>query len=278
MTTVRWREQTPLVGREAELSKLADLLRHVRVGHSGVVFVVGEPGIGKTRLLVELAQRARRQDWHVLLGHAYESEGMPPYLPFTEALRDYVRACPPDEARDLLQAITPDVARLLPDVATPLTVGEGDSSLELDTRDPKAHRYRLFEHLCDVVFKVASSPQGLLVCLDDLHWADEPTLQLLLHLVRRLDEAPVLLVCSYRSTASGAGQALTDTLAEMNRQRLCHRLVIDALSRDELGSLITYLGGPATPVVTDMIHRQTGGNPYFACELVRHLQDEGHDL
>jgi DNA-binding CsgD family transcriptional regulator/tetratricopeptide (TPR) repeat protein len=281
-TMATWNEQTPLVGRDRELTTLAGLLEKARRGHSGVALVAGEPGIGKTRLLLEFARRARADDWHVLLGRAYESEGMPPYLPFSEALRDYLRTCRPDEARAYLEGVTSDTFRLLPDLASrlaPSPAGAGVRSPDRAQRDPEGERYRLFESFCGVLLNIARSPPGgLLVCLDDLHWADPPTLQLLLHLARKLDEAPVLLVCSYRSTASGGGQALLDALAELSRERLRQRLVLSALSRDELGTLVTSLSGAAAPAVLDIIHGQTGGNPFFVRELVRHLQDQGHDL
>src|ERR671938_194734 len=113
---VTWSEQTPLVGRDRELATLAGLLEAARRGHSGIALLAGEPGIGKSRLLLELARRARADDWHVLLGRAYESEGMPPYLPFSEALHDYLRTCRPDEVRAHLDGVTPDAFRLFPDL------------------------------------------------------------------------------------------------------------------------------------------------------------------
>src|SRR5204863_917334 len=119
---------------------------------------------------------------------------------------------------------------------------------------------------------------GLLLCLDDLHWADPPTLQLLLHLARKLADAQVLVMCSYRNAASGGGQPLLDALAELSREQLRQRFVLSALSQDELGALVTSLGGATAPSVVEVIHGQTGGNPFFARELVRHLQDQGHDL
>ena len=279
---VFWEEQAPLVGRGRELTTLARLLEGARRGHSGIALVAGEPGIGKTRLLLELARRARADKWHVLLGRAYESEGMPAYLPFSEALHDYLRTCRPDEVRAHLEGVTPDAFRLLPDVAGWLPASRVESGARPPVRarrDPEAERYRLFESVCGVLLNIARSPpSGLLVCLDDLHWADPPTLQLVLHLARKLDEAPVVLVCSYRSTASGAGQPLLDALAELSRERLRQRLILNALSRDELGTLLTSLGGAAAPAVVDSIHAQTGGNPFFVRELVRHLRDQGHDL
>jgi DNA-binding CsgD family transcriptional regulator len=275
-------ERTPLIGRDRELSTLARLLDEARRGYSGIVLVAGEPGIGKTRLLFEFAERARAADWHVLLGHAYDTEGLPPYLPFIEALHDYFRTCRPDEVREHLAGMPPDVVRLLPELVrglAPLPAERPPRSTATARRDPEGERYRLFESICGVLLNIArSAVTGLLVCLDDLHWADPPTLQLLLHLARKIDGAPVLVVCSYRSAASGGGQPLLDALADLSRERLRQRLELSALSRDELGSLVASLGGVTAPAVVEVIHRQTGGNPFFARELVRHLQDQGHDL
>jgi hypothetical protein len=100
-------EHTPLIGRDRELSAFTRLLDEARRGYSGVVLVAGEPGIGRTRLLLEVAQRARAADWDVLVGRAYDSEGMPPYLPFIEALHDYLRTCRPEAARAHLEALPP---------------------------------------------------------------------------------------------------------------------------------------------------------------------------
>ena len=276
------KEQAPLVGRDRELRTLAGLLEGARLGRSSIALVAGEPGIGKTRLLLEFVRRARAHEWHVLLGRAYDSEGMPPYLPFIEALRDYLRMCRPDDVRAYLDGIPPEAFRLLPEVASRLASSRPEPGVRPPTRtrgDPEGERYRVFESVCGVLLNIARSPPGgLLLCLDDLHWADPPTLQLVLHLARKLDQAPVLLVCSYRSTAAGGGQPLLDALAELSRQQLGQRLVLSALSRAELGSMVSSLGRPTAPEVVDVIHAQTGGNPFFARELVRHLQDQGHDL
>src|SRR5215208_490274 len=91
--------EAPLVGREAELAALLERLADAGRGEGGVALLAGEPGIGKTRLLAELAARARREGWTVLAGQAYETEGMPPYLPFIEALRGHLRGAAPDHVR-----------------------------------------------------------------------------------------------------------------------------------------------------------------------------------
>ena len=142
-------------------------------------------------------------------------------------------------------------------------------------------RFRLFESICDVLLAMAhASRAGLLLALDDLHWADPPTLQLVLHFARKLEAAPVLLVCAYRGGASSAQPApgLHATLVELARERLHQRIELRTLARDDLAPLVTDLAGEAAPSVVDVIHAQSGGNPFFARELVRHLQDRGDDL
>jgi predicted ATPase len=229
---VSWDEQTPLVGRDRELSAFARLLDGARRGHGGVALVAGEPGIGKTRLLLEFARRARADGWHVLLGRAYEAEGMPPYLPFSEALYDYLRTCRPDEVRAHLERVTPDALRLLPELANALPPSRAESGAVHAPRDPEAERYWLFESVCGLLLSIATAPPGgLLVCIDDLHWADAPTLQLVLHLARKLEQAPVVLVCSYRNTAAGSGQTLLDALADLSRERLRQRFMHSRVTR-----------------------------------------------
>src|SRR5215208_4216596 len=106
----------PFVGREAELAVLRQGLANAGRREGGVVLVSGEPGIGKSRLLREFADRARAEGWRVLRGRAYETEGMPPYLPVVEALREYLVECPLDELGAALGRGAPDVARLVPEL------------------------------------------------------------------------------------------------------------------------------------------------------------------
>src|SRR5262245_24994380 len=108
--------QPPLVGRGPEFASLIERLEAEGRGESGVVLLSGEPGVGKTRLLTEVADHAKANGWHVLVGQAFDSEGMPPYLPFLEALHDHVRACPLDDLRMHLGDRAEDVALVLPDV------------------------------------------------------------------------------------------------------------------------------------------------------------------
>src|SRR5215212_7582706 len=107
--------EAPLVGRDAELAALLRRLADAGRGQGGVALLAGEPGIGKTRLLAELAEHARRDGWRVLAGHAYDTAGMPPYLPFVEALRDHLRDTPTDQLRIQLGRGAAQVAPLIPE-------------------------------------------------------------------------------------------------------------------------------------------------------------------
>ncbi|MGH2584078.1 MAG: AAA family ATPase, partial [Dehalococcoidia bacterium] len=136
--------RAPLVGRVRELETLLRWLEAAAAGTGGLVLLAGEPGIGKTRLLTELSERARAAGWQVLVGHAYESEGLPAYLPIVEALRGHVRACPPDLLAAQLGDAAPYVARILPELEHRLPALPAARALS-----PEYERYRLFESVAD---------------------------------------------------------------------------------------------------------------------------------
>lgn len=267
--------QPPFAGRQRELGVLLECLDATAAGQGGLVLVGGEPGIGKTRLASELVLCARAHGWRVLTGRAPQSEVAPPYVPFTEPLAEYVRACPVAGLREQLGKGAADIALLLPEVHERIP--------DLPPSPPLAHdyaRYRLFEGVTDFLVGIArSSPVGLLLLLDDLHAADRPTLLLLHHLVRKLGEAPLLVVGAYRTVDVDAPQVLQDALAELSRDTAYQRVLLNALDADAAAVVVEGLaGGPAVPAVTDAIHRESGGNPFFIREIVRHLQAENRDL
>jgi DNA-binding NarL/FixJ family response regulator len=267
--------RTPFVGRKRELAALEGRLDGVDRGAGGVVLIAGEPGIGKTRLVLELAGRVRPRGCLVLFGRAYESEGMPPYLPFVEALREHVRAQPLSELRARLGEGAADVALIVPEIRGRLPdLAAGPPG------GPEHERYRLFESFSDFLLNVARAARGgLLLALDDLQWADKPTLLLLLHLARKLATAPLLLVGTHRTIDLSRAHPLSDVLAELNRERLAERLLLHSFSVEEAAALIEGLSSrSAGPALVEAIYRETEGNPFFVEEVVRHLRAEGRDL
>ena len=265
--------RTPFVGRERELATLTARLEAAAHGEGGIALISGEPGIGKSRVLRQLADGARESGWLVLSGRAYDTEGMPPYLPFIEALRQYVETCPPPELRVQLARGAAEVALLVPEVLERVSGIKPSPPLSRD------ERFRLFEGVTGFLLNIArEGTPGLLVSLEDLHWADEATLRLLAHLGSRLREVPLLIAATCRTAEADRSQVFTAVVTNLQRERLCERVDVPSFSWRESAQLVEHLTGssPAEAAV-DAIHEETGGNPFFLEEVVRHLQAEGRD-
>jgi DNA-binding CsgD family transcriptional regulator len=260
------------VGRVRELSALRQARTETAGDSRRVLLIAGEAGVGKSRLLSEAAAEARAAGWQVLLGHAYDSEGMPPYLPFIEALGDYIRACPEDALREQTGAGGAQLARLVPVLRQRLPdLPAGDS---LDTA---GERYRLFEAVSDFLLAAAdAAPAGLILMLDDLHWADESTLLLLEHVARQPVRSSLLLVASFRDDEASAASPLGRTLEQLARMRVSQRLDLRRLDPAEVADLLATLGRPDPPrALVEAVYRETEGNAFFVQEVFEHLQDEG---
>lgn len=255
-----------LVGRGDELAALRAALDDTLAGSARLVLVVGEPGIGKTRLSEELATHARLQGAQVCWGRCHESDLAVPYLPFIEVLRAYVRTRPDDELRAELGSGAPDVAALVSELRERFPDLPPSPLLDAD-----AERLRLFESVASFLHH-AAAVQPLVLVLDDLHWADRPSLLLLAHLARRFEHERVLLVGTYRDVDVDRTHPLADTLALLRRERLHQRLALTGLPRDDVKALIADLGDQEpTEGFTDTITRATEGNPLFVAEILRHL-------
>jgi predicted ATPase len=268
--------RSPFVGRARELAALTERLEAAARGEGGVVLVSGEPGIGKSRLLLEFQGCAQAAGWLVLSGRAYDTEGMPPYLPFAEPIAQYLRSAANDEAGRRLAEAAREVVLLVPELSEHLADAGNRASLS-----PEADRYRLFEAVSDFFLRLpkTSEANGLLLCLDDLHWADRSTLLLFQHLTRKLSGARVLVAGAFRMEEVDRSRPLFDVLAELAREQHDQRLTLARLSLEETGSLIASLDG-ATPAaaLARAIHHQTEGNPFFVQEVVRHLQTQSSGL
>jgi DNA-binding CsgD family transcriptional regulator len=266
-------EHLPFVGRQHELAVFRENLEAASRSRGGVVFVAGEPGIGKTRLVLEVGRLARAEGWEILPGRAYDSEGMPPYSPFVEALREYVRRCPSDALRAQLGESALQVARVVAEVRRRFP-----DLPESPTLDPEIDRHRLFEALTDFVLAIAQAGPGpgVLLVLDDLHWADKSSLQLLHYLAHHLAESRLLVAASYRTVELNREHPLAAVLADLRRERLSERLLLEPLPTQDIAIFVEALAGvrPAADVL-EAIASQTDGNPFFVRELTLHLRTEG---
>jgi class 3 adenylate cyclase len=256
-----------LAGRELELERLAGAWEQARTGVRQIVLVGGEPGIGKTRLSHELSRRVYAQRGAVLYGRCDE-EAIVPYQPFVEALRPCISAYSPSALRERLHGLEPDLARVFPELLARLP-----APTLLVSGDAEAERYRFFEAITTLLTGITATQPTLLV-LDDLHWADKPTLLLLRHLIRYAPRTALLVLACYRNIDLEPDDAFSDVLADLRRVPDVARMTLTGLSEEESGELLEGLAGRevARPLVT-ALHRETDGNPFFLEELLRHLSE-----
>jgi DNA-binding CsgD family transcriptional regulator len=260
--------RSPLVGRTGALALLAEYLAHAAAGHTSVTMLTGPPGVGKTRLVEAFLSSDQAQRATVLRGGASLAEGMPPYMPFLQALGDYIGAAPLDVLTKQVGAHGPTLAPLLPELVQRL--GTQEPAVPIS---PEQQRYRLYEAVAAFVVAIAAD-QPLILFLDDLHWVDGASLDLLAHLAGRLRRAAVLIIGAYREGEATEGLSLEQAIAELNRRRLLVSVVIEPLTADETGALAAnLLGGSISTEAAETVYRRSEGNPFFVEELVRALVD-----
>ena len=261
--------QTPFVGREAEQERLGAIWRLALRGERQLAFVAGEPGIGKTRLVAEFVRDLHEDGAVVLWGRSSE-EVLSPYQPFVQALRHHVRSAPLEELREQVGASVDLLARLLPDVRSRLPVPELSP-----VEEPESERYRLFEAVGHLL-AVASGERPIVLALDDLQWADQGTLLLLKHVARDPVPAPLLLLGTYRQSEIGRDHPLALVKADVERDRIVELIELSGLAEEEITTLVGSLVGWNPPSeVARSLHGETGGNPFFLEEVVRHLEQLG---
>ncbi|QKG20352.1 ATP-binding protein, partial [Actinomadura verrucosospora] len=257
-----------LVGRERESAALDAAFRAARDGTPSAVLLGGEAGVGKTRLVAEFGARARAEGARVLVGGCLElgTEGLP-FAPFTAALRGLVRDVGVDGVRGLLPAGAGDgLGRLLPDF--------GDADAGAFTAESRA---RLFELVLTLLERLAASGPVVLV-VEDAHWADASTRDLLTFLVRNLGAGDALLVvATYRTDELHRTHPLRPVLTELERVEHVARVEVGRLGRDEVGELVRGILGadPPAGTLTEVFGRSEG-NPLFVEALVG--SGAGHDL
>lgn len=262
---------SPFVGRDAERADLRRPVRSAIAGHGGVVLVSGEPGVGKTRLIEEVATEAENRRMRVLVGHCVEMEGVTPYLPFVEILEAaLISPRSPAVYREALGELAPEIARLVPGLGRFFP----DLALPLELPPEQARRY-LWDSVAEFLRRI-SQAGSLLLVLEDLHWGDESTFHLLGYLAPLVAEMPVLIVASYRDTEVGPAHPLAPTLQELTRRRLAERISLSRLSPTDVTTMVTGLAEQAPPAaLIDVIQSETEGNPFFVEEVYLHLLESG---
>jgi class 3 adenylate cyclase len=265
------KSQDAFVGRRAQMLRLGDAWREARDRGVRVVLVAGEPGIGKTRLVTELCRTAHSGGAAVLLGRSPE-ETLTPYQPFVEALRHYVSSCPADELLLQVGNQRRTLAKLIPELAE----SEGQAVGRPANAGGEGERYVLFDAVASLLRDAARNRTMILV-LDDLHWADRPSLLMLGHVARSAGDVPLLILGTYRATEVGEDHPLAGTIADLRRARTLTTVPLDGLDATDVAALIHQRGARLDDGVIRTVARRTEGNPFFVEEVVRQL-DSGLGL
>jgi DNA-binding CsgD family transcriptional regulator/tetratricopeptide (TPR) repeat protein len=254
------------VGRAAETSAAEEAWTSVRAGGRQVIFIGGEPGAGKSRLAAEIASAVYGQGAVVLLGTCSPEPGGP-YQPFAECLEQLLGGtqsgalahCLPDSAAELLR-LTPLVWRHRPELTAP----DGDGG---------DHRRELFDAIAALLHAVGEE-RPVVCVLEDLHWAGQPTLQLLDHVAQRSATSRLLVLCTHRTTAPDRSDVLTYAIADLYRLDGVRRLDLAGLSVEEVAQYLVAEGRLSERRAREyatVLRDQTGGNPFFLRELWRDL-------
>ena len=263
--------RTAFVGREPEHKTIRAAIDRALTGHGSLVMLSGGPGVGKTRLAMEMAEYASRVGFSYLVGHCYERDERFPFLPFAEMIESNLAEAPSledfrrrmgDNAPELAQ-IAPALRRVYPDIPQPLEL------------PPAQQRRRLFQSVSDLMANGAQT-RSIMYIAEDLHWADESSLALLIHLASRVSQIPAIIIGTYRGGYFDSNPALVRTLEELIRMGI-RPLKLGGLSKDDTAQILRDLSRrEAVPEsLASLIFEESQGYPFFVEEVYRHLFERG---
>ncbi|KPL05788.1 hypothetical protein AMJ71_10985 [candidate division TA06 bacterium SM1_40] len=266
-----------LVGRKRELDILESHLERALRGEGSTVFVRGEAGIGKSRLVWELGRRAKREKVRYLVGRCLFAEESFPYEPITEVVRSYLQvkgARSKEGLGDLIQERAPHLAERI-------GVIEGFLQVREDRESSVVNREQLWDTACELV-RLISRDRPTVVHVEDLHWADQPTLSLLTYVARNLQGERLLIVGTYRpedliGKHGDIAHPLIAVLDNMRREGLCEEIDLGRLDEEATEGIIHSVF-PDSALSESFVHSlygETEGNPLFILEMLQLMRDEG---
>ncbi len=271
---LRLQEMPPggFVGRAAESARLRELFSQSSLGECHLVLVSGEPGIGKTRLSTHAALEARSKGAVVLYGRSDEELTIP-YGPWIEALTHYVEHGPEPVLRAHVERHGGELARLVPALTERLENVPPPRETDQDTE-----RYLLWGAVVGLL-REASAEEPIVLVLDDLHWADKPTLLLLKQVVSQGQGMPVLILAAYRESDLTRGHPLAEVVADLHREQGVERIILKGLAQPDIVEILERAAGQDLDEdgveLSRELHRETDGNPFYTGELLRHLLESG---
>ena len=258
-----------LVGREDELSELEDALLSANRGEGQVILLAGDAGMGKTRLSIELMRRARKLGMTVVLGGCSQADLALPYLPFLEAIGNHLAAADLDEVRRKLGPVRRELAHLFPQLEP-----EG---VPVDATDQTQGKLRLFEAVL-ALLNLPAVEDGLVVVIEDLHWADASTRELLDYLTRRLRSARILILGTYRRDEMHRKHPLLPLIQGWRRSSSATVIELEPLTPARVAEMVIAIFDLADGVqddTRDFLHARTEGNPFVLEEMLKAALDRG---
>jgi predicted ATPase/class 3 adenylate cyclase len=257
-----------VIGREEQLGALEDALLAANGGDGRLIALSGEAGMGKTRLVTELTRRADKLGNEVLWGSCADTELSLPYLPFIEAMGNYLARSDVGRIAGLLGPARGELAQLFPQL--------GDAAMSQEGSDASLAKARLFEAVATLL-AVPARERGLLLVVDDVHWADASTRELLDHLTRRLPTMRALLVVTYRSDEIDRRHPLLPMLQSWRRSRSVETVKLEALPRPEVGQMIGAIFDErdVSGELVDLMFERSEGNPFVLEEMLKEAIDHG---
>lgn len=268
----------PFVGRAQELQVLDAVLADALRGRGSLALLSGESGIGKTRLAIELGERARARHAAVCWGRCWDDEGAPAFWPWVQMVRQYIAGRDAQELRSDLGTAVHEVTRMIPDLGLVLDQDAPNAMSAGLVTTAEHQRFRFFDGLTRF-WLAASRRQPIVLVFDDLQWADVASLRLWEFFARDIGGGSLAMLALYRDDEVGPGHPLYATLGAITREPTCRSMVLSGLSKAEIACCVEMLSGrPLSLPLLSTVAQRTEGNPFFLRELVQLVNSIGGDV
>jgi tetratricopeptide (TPR) repeat protein/transcriptional regulator with XRE-family HTH domain len=262
-------DATPFVGRSHEYGLLVGLIARLTVGTGYTVLVEGEPGIGKSRLLRELARYVHPQELPTFVANCYEIERAMPYQPVINLVTRALDRLPDAALRSLSPVSLAELAALVPEI------GERIPDLpQLSNDFPEARQARL-SRAVDQLLEASRGGRPAVLMVDDIQWADDASAQVLHYLARHAAQRPVLVIYAYRDEAVDSDERFAQLIESLRREAEARRVPLARLGYADTESIVAALAGAnlGAPGLAERLHSETEGNPFFLMSILQSLND-----
>ncbi|MCK4794412.1 MAG: AAA family ATPase [Desulfobacteraceae bacterium] len=259
------------VGRTAELELLRNGWEETVAGRAIIISVAGEPGIGKSRLL-EIFATAIAHDARVFKGRCFPEKGVPPYFPWVQIISSYVDTCDAKQLQKVLGKHAPIIAEVVNEIQ--VVLGKLDPLEKLE--DPDSARFRLYQSIV-AFFKNAATIHPIVIVLDDIQWADAPSLDLLGYLSSEVESTQIMVIVTFRDQPLGQSQSFHKAIARLTKFPRYERIDLRGLTKTDVQEFVEEGAGEApSPDIVETVYKTTRGNPLFVREFSRMLYQQGN--